>query len=251
MITEDEDLPPLPEPEVYESSLPAGWNEQQVRQIQREAIEAAGRFIPLIVENVRGAQKWVGRSRWNYGSFHLWGDVPALMPMTTKRGMKGSVGTVNGSGKRREQSSGDRGEKVSGFRFDGSGKSFQSAAVDGCKGIPHRPTGHWTNPAEHGTKQPGLSGLRNNGKGDGWFQDGAARHGSKSSARKAAVCNMNELIIIQTLLNLATQSAELAAVLNKARSEGRDVTDAEIDALGVKDDDMRARLDAAIKAKQG
>ena len=50
-------------------------------RIQREAIEAAGHHIPLIVENVRGAQKWLGRSRWNYGSFHLWGDVPALMPM--------------------------------------------------------------------------------------------------------------------------------------------------------------------------
>ena len=49
-------------------------------RIQREACEAAGRHIPLIVENVRGAQKWVGRSRGNYGSFHLWGDVPALMP---------------------------------------------------------------------------------------------------------------------------------------------------------------------------
>lgn len=53
-------------------------------RIQREASEAAGRHIPMIVENVRGAQKWVGRSRWNYGSFHLWGDVPALMPMTRK-----------------------------------------------------------------------------------------------------------------------------------------------------------------------
>jgi hypothetical protein len=50
-------------------------------RIQREACEAAGRHIPLIVENVRGAQPWVGRSRWNYGSFHLWGDVPALMPI--------------------------------------------------------------------------------------------------------------------------------------------------------------------------
>lgn len=51
-------------------------------RIQREACEAAGHHIPLVVENVRGAQKWVGRSRWNYGSYHLWGDVPALMPMT-------------------------------------------------------------------------------------------------------------------------------------------------------------------------
>jgi hypothetical protein len=51
-------------------------------RIQREACEAAGRFIPLLVENVRGAQKWVGRARWHYGSFYLWGDVPALMPLT-------------------------------------------------------------------------------------------------------------------------------------------------------------------------
>lgn len=49
-------------------------------RIQREACEAAGRHIPMIVENVRGAQKWVGRARWNHGSFYLWGDVPALMP---------------------------------------------------------------------------------------------------------------------------------------------------------------------------
>lgn len=49
-------------------------------RIQREASEASGRHIPMIVENVSGAQPWVGRSAWNYGSFHLWGDVPALMP---------------------------------------------------------------------------------------------------------------------------------------------------------------------------
>lgn len=74
-------------------------------RIQKEACAAAGRHIPLIVENVRGAQKWVGRARWNYGSFYLWGDVPALMPPTS------------------------RARKVAGFRFDGSGRSFQSESV--------------------------------------------------------------------------------------------------------------------------
>lgn len=58
-------------------------------RIQREACEAAGHHIPLVVENVRGAQKWVGRARWNFGSFYLWGDVPALMPMTKQRKMSG------------------------------------------------------------------------------------------------------------------------------------------------------------------
>jgi len=53
-------------------------------RIQCEAIEAAGRFIPIVVENVRGAIPWVGRSRWNMGAFHLWGDVPALMPIASR-----------------------------------------------------------------------------------------------------------------------------------------------------------------------
>jgi len=136
-------------------------------RIQREAIEAAGHFIPLVVENVRGAQKWVGRSRWNYGSFHLWGDVPALMLMT---------------------------RKVQKFNPDGSGKSFQTASVEGMKTVGHANkrdghshTRHLTNQAESdGIKQAGISGVRNNGKGDRWFQDGAAQSGSKSSARKAA-----------------------------------------------------------------
>jgi hypothetical protein len=61
-------------------------------RLQREACEAAGRHIPLIIENVKGAQPWVGRSRWAYGSFHLWGDVPALMPITFK-GVKVGMGS--------------------------------------------------------------------------------------------------------------------------------------------------------------
>lgn len=73
-------------------------------RIQREASEAAGHHIPLIVENVRGAIPWVGRSRWNFGSFHLWGDVPALMP----------IGAA---------------VKVPSFRFDGEGGSLKTASV--------------------------------------------------------------------------------------------------------------------------
>jgi site-specific DNA-cytosine methylase len=43
-------------------------------RIQREAMEASGRFIPLVVENVCGAQKWVGRARWHFGSREKSGD---------------------------------------------------------------------------------------------------------------------------------------------------------------------------------
>ena len=36
--------------------------------------------VPLIIENVKGAQQFKGRSKMNSGPFHLWGDVPALVP---------------------------------------------------------------------------------------------------------------------------------------------------------------------------
>jgi len=88
-------------------------------RIQREASEAVGRYIPLIVENVRGAQKWVGKSKANFGSYHLWGDVG----MVGNRIVAGplSYGTFVSPVKA---------IKVPGFRFDGSGKSFQSASVE-------------------------------------------------------------------------------------------------------------------------
>ena len=72
-------------------------------RIQREACEAAGRHIPMVVENVRGAQTWVGRAAWNYGSFYLWGDVPALMPSNT-RGKK--IPSFNG--RRTDPGNGER-----------------------------------------------------------------------------------------------------------------------------------------------
>ncbi len=60
-------------------------------RIQREASEAAGHHIPLVVENVKGAQPWVGPAVWKYKSFHLWGNVPPLMPIPDK-GFKGFKG---------------------------------------------------------------------------------------------------------------------------------------------------------------
>lgn len=51
-------------------------------RIQLEACAAADKHIPMIIENVRGAQDWVGPARWRHGSYYIWGDVPALMPMT-------------------------------------------------------------------------------------------------------------------------------------------------------------------------
>ncbi len=61
-------------------------------RIQKEAIESAGRHIPLVIENVKGAQPWVGRARWNFGSYYLWGDLPALMPVAQSAIKQGGSG---------------------------------------------------------------------------------------------------------------------------------------------------------------
>lgn len=31
---------------------------------------------PLVLENVRGAVKWMGKTTWNYGSYYFWGESP-------------------------------------------------------------------------------------------------------------------------------------------------------------------------------
>jgi hypothetical protein len=200
-------------------------------RIQREAIEAAGHYIPLVVENVRGAQKWVGRANWNYGSFYLWGDVPALMPLVMKAQKFNPDGANHGTGswfaiadsKNRGASKctcpiecdcanpepddpetvahcseecpihnlnprpaltcAVHGEHVSeglkmGWDNSVRGKLRRN---DGLKGIPHRTSGHWTNPAEHEGVKEG---------GDWWNKEcrktGMAQFGSKSNARKRA-----------------------------------------------------------------
>jgi hypothetical protein len=164
-------------------------------RIQREASAAAKRHIPMVVENVRGAEAWVGRARWGFGSFMLWGDVPALMPTTFKA------------------------RKLAGFRFDGSGRSFQSASVehtgvkapgmnwsdrtkgerlsftdiasrhafsgqkgvgpkwDAQKGSGAHGVARWTNPAE---------GRKGAGAGAEWFDQNLCQLPSKSPRRKAA-----------------------------------------------------------------
>lgn len=167
-------------------------------RIQREASEAAGRHIPMIVENVRGAQPWVGRAAANYGSFYFWGDVPALMPTPrSSESVKApglGAGWVHPSDPRHQPGldftrlagAAADGRKVPGFRFDGSGRSFQTASVEGMKapGGGHirdgaKSTFRLTNPAE-GRKGAGA------GAGAEWFDQNLCQLSSKSSARKAA-----------------------------------------------------------------
>ena len=59
----------------------------------------------------------------------------------------------------------------------------------------------------------------------------------------------NALLLTQLLLQAATQVQQFGALLAKAHAEGRDVTDAELNALVAADDAAKARLDALIAAR--
>jgi hypothetical protein len=137
-------------------------------RIQSEASEAAGRHIPMVVENVRGAQPWVGPARWNYGSYYLWGDVPAVMPNVLDA------------------------RKNPGFRFDGSGRSFQTESVDrhvdGVKN-PGRSLDRGAtkfNDRKANFPPEVADGRKGAGAGAEWFDQNLCKLSSKSSARKAA-----------------------------------------------------------------
>lgn len=62
---------------------------------------------------------------------------------------------------------------------------------------------------------------------------------------------MNAAALVTLLLGLLDRAAAIGVLLSKANAEGRDVTDAELDALGASDDAARARLQAAIDAANG
>lgn len=144
-------------------------------RIQREAEVAAHRLIPLIVENVKGAQPWVGRAKWHFGSYYLWGDVPALMPPTLSRVAK-----------------------VPGLNWAGSDKPGYVAKVfndTAVKNASAESGGSWFyvshgKPANGRAANPirshGEPGAKQHGSGRIWFDTGIAHLPSSSERRKAA-----------------------------------------------------------------
>lgn len=261
----------------------------ECHRIQMEAIKAAGRYIPLVIENVRGAQPWVGPSKANFGSFHLWGDIAQVgkrimradarfgemqyLNNPARAALKGGDRNKNrllghgwtssfadsiaqkseGQNWSRFSETGEvsphwRLEAANGMKCTGQKNGEEYAMTrgpvqdwdirpvleidsahcdnglklsgnnsqrrwedreakrlgDATKTIGHANqrdgfshTRHLTNQAESdavdGRKQPGISGPRDNGKGDRWFQDGAAKSGSKSNARKAASAQIAQI----------------------------------------------------------
>jgi len=49
-----------------------------IEACQRIAREAG---LPLVMENVRKAQDYIGTAKAHYGSRYLWGDIPPLLPL--------------------------------------------------------------------------------------------------------------------------------------------------------------------------
>lgn len=145
-------------------------------RIQKEASIAAGRHIPMVVENVRGAIPWVGRSRWNFGSFHLWGDVPALMPAA--RAIKNNGGSWFNIGS-------------PGQKETNRNPSHELARIHAATKVPSLVGGRRTDKgkgARFTSRDCGVEGIKN---GNDWFGSGddcseQRRHGSKSIGRKAA-----------------------------------------------------------------
>lgn len=173
------------------------------------------RYIPMVVENVVGAQKWVGRAKWHYGSYYLWGDVPAVMPFA--RAPK-NAGTAGGTW-----------FNVSHGKIIPGNQAGAPQRGDGLKTVAHvnkrdghshtrhltnqresdavKARGDWFGSGENcspmrmreedyqewcrqtgrdAVKQPGLSG-------PAWFDKGASSKASGSHARKAASAAIAEI----------------------------------------------------------
>lgn len=183
-------------------------------RIQREA-SVAGRHIPMVVENVKGAQPWVGRAKAHYGSFYLWADVDScgdkiVIGEEWLRSPRGRMNFPAPCGpnlwKDREKSSMESGvigrknqaaplcETPAGVGatswFHGNSKhEGRYYGIEDSRKLPPsvsasiragKSPARWTNPDEHhyGSKQGGE-----------WWYDPASmtrQTSSKSSARKAA-----------------------------------------------------------------
>ena len=149
----------------------------QCFRIQSEVSAAAGHYVPMVVENVRGAQKWVGKARWNFGSFYLWGDVPALMPIPGKIKLK-TTGPMSpardafkSEGRKTPEGSWDQTRKN--YNSDHSWEGNKTAGMD------------WSDPETFGKNVAGIPGRK---KGVS-FTDAA---GYKASSTQGEGCKKRE-----------------------------------------------------------
>jgi hypothetical protein len=173
-------------------------------RIQREvnAIRAAVGLppIPMVVENVKGAQPWVGRAAWNFGSYFLWGDIPALMPiqryhqrLKVKAGEQWNVNRENFTGTR----GWDEGLKAPGGAHVRDGAESTARLTNPAEGRKHH--GDWFRDPDCPSRQggqlkpparvsatPPVDGRKGVGSGAEWFDQNISSLPSNSVRRKAA-----------------------------------------------------------------
>jgi hypothetical protein len=196
-----------PEPEMGKDELKT-WREWKAKhpakppstalfdacfRIQREASEAAGHHIPMVVENVKGVQPWVGKAQAHFGSFYLWGDIAMVGNRIVLP--QAEFGAAHTRAYRAQKFNPDGTAHPPGSWFaiadskdrGANGRSFQSAAVKVASESGRRTDvgkgARFTSRdcGVEGVKQPGHSG-------HAWFADPdvAGHLSSHSSARKAA-----------------------------------------------------------------
>ncbi len=157
-------------------------------RLQQEAIAAAGRHIPLAIENVKGAQPWVGPAKAHFGSYYLWGDVENVGgAIVAPRPVFGQV--LRGA--RRVAAT-----KVPGLSFSGYGapgykpQGFNVTAAqryrEGVKVASDE--GRCTDPgkgARFTTRDCGAEGVKQRGSGPEWFDKALDEQRRQATAVKA------------------------------------------------------------------
>lgn len=171
------------------------------------------RYIPLVVENVRGAQPWVGkrdmpldqwlalskeeryalgRSKAAFGSFHLWGDVAQVGRRIVAGAPEFGAGMRSGGMCVKQLHSRGDNQTCGQFRMGLGAEGFK-ANPDGTD----HPQGSWFRIADssHGDRGKNTKGNGTRTMPDGtkiggdWFGDPNStcrKHGSRSNARKQA-----------------------------------------------------------------
>ena len=186
----------------------------------------------MVVENVKGAQPWVGPANAHFGSFYFWGDVAMVgnqvvagglrfgeTVKAAKRGRKNDGGSWfnvahnTESGTANNPVSIPTGRKVDGFNFHQfektgePGGSFQSAAValklvdNGALKVPGI---NWSGYGSPGYRPQGFNvtaaqryreeqGTKQEGSGPAWFDSGLCKKSSRSDSRKAASAQIAQI----------------------------------------------------------
>lgn len=164
------------------------YREVPTRQVElNELVNACKRIareaeLPLIMENVKGAQPWIGRAAWHFGSYYLWGDLPALMP-SARTVLKNSGGSWFGQ---RDGEMLERNDPRD-LRRNENGEWENAAAVGG-----------WNHPGKQfdGKKVPGIKLSEvgfNAAAAQRYFDNGIAKLSSRSDSRKAASAMIAEI----------------------------------------------------------